>query len=45
MSVLSQVTVSPTAIVTGFGMKHESVSSQPGVADPGAFSTVTSANA
>ena len=45
MSVLAQVTVSPTSIVTGFGMKHESVSSQPGVEEPAAFYTVTSANA
>ena len=45
MSVFSQVTVSPTPIVTVFGMKHESVSSHPGVADPGAFVTVASANA
>ena len=45
MSVFSQVTVSPTPIVTVLGMKHESVSSQPGVDDPGAFVTVASANA
>ena len=45
MSVFSQVTVSPTPIVTVLGMNHESVSSQPGVDDPGAFVTVASANA
>mgnify|MGYP004394764247 CR=1 FL=1 len=46
MSVFSQVTVSPTPIVTVCGMKHSSVSSQPGVADPGAFvTTASSANA
>jgi hypothetical protein len=45
VSVLSQVTIAPTSTVTGFGMKHELVSSHPGVADPGAFVTVTSANA
>jgi hypothetical protein len=45
VSVFSQVTVSPTSIVTVLGMKHESVSSHPGVADPGEFVTVTSAKA
>ena len=45
MSVFSQVTVSPTPIVTVLGMKQSSVSSHPGVADHGAFVTVTSANA
>jgi len=34
------VTVSPGWIVTVLGMKHELVSSQPGVAEPGAFVTV-----
>jgi len=37
------VTVSPASISTVLGMKQ--FGSQPGVADPGAFSTVTSANA
>ena len=45
MSVFSQVTVSPTPIVTVCGMKHSSVSSHHGVDDPTAFSTVASANA
>jgi hypothetical protein len=46
VSLFSQVTVSPTSIVTGLGMKQPSaVSSQPGIDDPGAFVTVTSANA
>ena len=40
LSVLSQVTVPPTVITTVLGMKHESVSSHPGVDDPGAFVTV-----
>jgi len=43
VSVLSQVTVSPTSIVTVLGTKQ--FGSQPGDADPGAFVTVTSANA
>jgi hypothetical protein len=37
------VTVSPTSTVTGFGMKQSG--SHPGVSDPGAFVTVTSAKA
>ena len=45
MSVFSQVTVSPTPIVTVLGMKQSSVASHPGVADPAAFVTVASANA
>ena len=45
MSVFSQVTVSPTPIVTVLGMKHSSVSSHPGVEEPAAFVTVASANA
>ena len=39
------MTVSPTLTVTVLGMKQLSVSSHPGVADPGAFVTVASANA
>ena len=46
MSSFNQVTVSPTLIVIGFGMKQELVSSHPGVDDPGAFVTIaSSANA
>ena len=41
--MFSQVTVSPTSIVTVLGMKQ--FGSHPGVDDPTAFSTVTSANA
>ncbi len=43
VSPLSQVTVSPASIVTGFGMKQ--FGSHPGVDEPSAFVTVTSANA
>ena len=48
MSTFSQVTSPPTSIVTVLGMKHESVSSQPGIEEPTAFVTVAlewSANA
>ena len=45
MSVFSQVTVPPASIVATLGMKQLLVSSHPGVDDPGAFVTVTSANA
>ena len=38
MSVFSQVTVPPTVITTGLGMKQSG--SQPGVEEPAAFSTV-----
>jgi hypothetical protein len=43
VSLFSQVTVSPTSIVTVLGMKQSG--SQPGVDDPAAFVTVTSAKA
>ncbi len=43
MPVFFQVTVPPRSIVTGFGKKHELVSSHPdpGIAEPGANCTVT----
>jgi len=42
VSVFDQVTIVPSSTVTGFGMKHELVSSHPGVDDHGAFVLVTS---
>ena len=39
-SGFSQVTVPPALILTVLGRKHEFVSSQPGVDEPGAFVTV-----
>ena len=40
MSSFDHVTVSPTPIVTVEGMKHSSVSSQPGTEDPAGALTV-----